>query len=75
MATAETDLSKPENISVRIRKTRIIHPKRFVNVKLKGWRKIFGSYRTYIDIGDVETEPTKEELEQFLLQKNLIQFE
>lgn len=73
MTTAETDLSKPEIIHARIRrKPEIIHPKRIIKVKSKGWMKIFGSYETYINIGDITIEPTNEDLEQFLKQKKLI---
>jgi hypothetical protein len=52
---------------------RIIHPKRNIKVKSKTWTRIFGSYKTYVDVGDVTIEPTEEEINQFLEIEKLIQ--
>lgn len=52
---------------------KIIHPSRSIRVKSKTWTKIFGSYETYVDVGDVTIEPTEEETNQFLEREKLIQ--
>ena len=69
MATAETDLDKPTDVVCK--KRSVIHPERFITVKPKGWTKIFGSHKTYIDSGDITQPPTQTEIDNYMKDHNV----